>query len=179
MKRERPLGDEKDYATKKRPSRVAKKTVSYCNTSDSELEVDEDGYERSKINSFNKKANSTNSDSDEFELGPKADTRDSDKFKLGPEADTVLSEIELEATIKSSVKSSIGVDERKFAAKPCTTGVVVELTDKEKRATNKKIKEEVLQNIPQFKAVLGVPQAFGMDECWRLYKSVVLWSVQS
>jgi hypothetical protein len=107
---------------------------------------------RSKTKSFKKKANATNSNSDEFELGPKADT--------------VLSEIESEAAIKSSVKSSVGVDEQKFAAKPYTTGVVVELTDKEKRATNKKIKEEVLQKNPQFKAVLGVPQAFGMEH-WK------------
>ncbi len=142
LKREWPLADEKDYATKKRPSRVAKKTVSYCDTSDSELEFDKDGYERSKTNA-------TNSDSDEFELGP--------------EADTVLSEIDSEAAIKSSVKSSVGVDERKFAAKPYTTGVVVELTDKEKRATNKKIKEEVLQKIPQFKAELSVYNAFGPE----------------
>ena len=34
------------------------------------------------------------------------------------------------------------VDERKLAAKPSTTGVVVELTDKVKRAKNKNIKEE-------------------------------------
>ena len=34
---------------------------------------------------------------------------------------------------------------KKLAAKPYTTGVVVDLTDKEKRTTNKKIKEEVLQ----------------------------------
>jgi len=69
-----------------RPNRVAKKTVSYCNTSDSELKFDEDGYERSKTMSFKKKANATNSNSDEFELGPKADTSDSDEFKLDPEA---------------------------------------------------------------------------------------------
>ncbi len=51
------------------------------------------------------------------------------------------------AATKSSaaIKSSIGVDERKLAAKPSTTGVIIELTDKEKRAKNKKIKEEVLQ----------------------------------
>ena len=47
LKREWPLADEKDYATKKRPSRVAKKTVSYCNTSNSELDFDKDGYEQS------------------------------------------------------------------------------------------------------------------------------------
>ena len=77
-KRELSLADKKDYATKKRPSRVAKKTVSYCDTSNSELEFDEDGYERSKTKSFKKKANATNSsDSDEFKLGPKADTSDS------------------------------------------------------------------------------------------------------
>ena len=56
----------------------------------------------------------------------------------------------------AAIKSSIGMDERKLAAKPYTTGVVVELTDKEKRATNKKIKEEVLQKIHQFKAELSV-----------------------
>jgi len=153
LKREWPLADEKDYATKKRPSRVAKKTVPYCNTSNSELDFDKDGYEQSKTKSFKKKANATNSDSNEFELGP--------------EADTVLSEIESEAAIKSSVKSSVGVDERKFAAKPYTTGVVVELTDKEKRATNKKIKEEVLQKNPQFKAELSVYNAFG-PEHWKV-----------
>ena len=149
LKREWPLADEKDYATKKRPSRVAKKTVSYCDTSDSELEFDKDGYEGSK-----KKANATNSDSDEFELGP--------------EADTVLLEIESEAAIKSSVKSSVGVDERKFAAQPSTTGVVIELTDKEKRAMNKKIRTEVLRKTSQFKGVLGVHHAFGTcPDCFR------------
>ena len=45
----------------------------------------------------------------------------------------------------TAIKSSVGVDEQKLAAKPSTTGVVIELTDKEKRATNKKIKEELLQ----------------------------------
>jgi hypothetical protein len=48
--------------------------------------------------------------------------------------------------------------------------VVVELTDKEKRATNKKIKEELLQTNPQFKAVLGVPQAFGTEH-WKVLLS--------
>jgi hypothetical protein len=66
LKREWPLADEKDCTTKKRPSRVAKKKVSYCDTSDSELEFDKDGYEQSKTKSFKKKANATNSDSDEF-----------------------------------------------------------------------------------------------------------------
>ena len=70
----------------------------------------------------------------------------------------------------AAIKSSIGMDERKLAAKPYTTGVVVELTDKEKRATNKKIKEEVLQKNPQFKAVLGVPQAFGTEH-WKVLLS--------
>ena len=92
--------------------------------------------------------------SDEFELGPNEDT------ELSEIESEVLSEIESEAAIKSSVKSSVGVDERKFAAQPSTTGVVIELTDKEKRAMNKKIKEEVLQKNPQFKAVLSVPYAF-------------------
>jgi hypothetical protein len=58
------------------------------------------------------------------------------------------------------------VDERKLAAKPSTTGVVIELTDKEMRVMNKKIKEEVLQKMSQFKAVLGVPHAFGTEH-WK------------
>ena len=91
LKRELSLADEKVYATKKQPSRVAKKTVSYCDTSDSELEFNEDGYERSKTKSFNKKANATNSDSDEFKLSPDAD--DEDKSLV---YDTVLSEMESE-----------------------------------------------------------------------------------
>ncbi len=59
-------------------------------------------------------------------------------------------------TPSAAIKSSVAVDEQKLAAKPYTTGVVVELTDKEKGATNKKIKEEVLQKIHQFKAELSV-----------------------
>ena len=35
--------------------------------------------------------------------------------------------------------------------------------DKEKRATNKRIKEEVLQLMPQFKSVLSMPHAFGTN----------------
>jgi hypothetical protein len=54
-------------------------------------------------------------------------------------------------TPSAAIKSSVGVDEQKLAA-----GMVIELTDKEKRATNKKIKEEVLQKIHQFKAELSV-----------------------
>jgi hypothetical protein len=187
------------------------------------LEFDKDGYERSKTKKFNKKANATNSDSNEFELPPpEADTSESNEFEfeLDPEADTVLSEIEskdeemiglkrkknsnvqtqthkyaghpiavvideedAEATkpytaaksftaTKSStaIKSSVGVDEQKLAAKPSTTGVVVELTDEVKRAKNKNIKEELLQNISQFKAVLGVPNAFG-PEHWKVLLS--------
>ncbi len=44
-----------------RPSCVTKKTVSYCetSTSDLELEFDEDGYERFKTKSFKNKANAT------------------------------------------------------------------------------------------------------------------------
>jgi hypothetical protein len=44
-------------ATKKRPSRSAKKRVVYFDKSDSELESDEDGNEASKKRSFKKKAN--------------------------------------------------------------------------------------------------------------------------
>ena len=56
-----------------------------------ELEFNEDGYKRSKTKSFNKKANATNSDSDEFKLSPNAD--DEDKSLV---YDTVLSEMESE-----------------------------------------------------------------------------------
>ena len=126
-----------------RPSRIAKKTVSYCNTSDSELEFGEDGYERSKTKSFKKKANATNSNSNEFELGPEADTSDSNEFELGPKADTVLSKIE------SEDEKMIGLKRKKLTANSYTTGVV-ELADKEKRAMNKKIMEEALPKIHQF-----------------------------
>ena len=72
----------------------------------------------------------------------------------------------------AAIKSSVGVDKRKLAlaVMPYTTVVVFELTEKEKRATHKKIKEEVLQKNPQFKAVLGVPQAFGMEH-WKVLLS--------
>jgi len=135
-------------ALKKRPSRVAKKTVSYCNTSNSELENDEDGYELKK----KVKANTIDSDSDEFELGSDADDKDE-----AIAYDPVFSEP------SAAIKSSVHVYERKLAAKPSTTGVVVELTDKEKRVMNKKIRAEVLQKMPQSKAVLGVPNAFGTE----------------
>jgi hypothetical protein len=68
--------------------------------------------------------------------------------------------------LSTAIKSSVSVDEQKLAAKPSTTSVVVELTDKEKRATNKKFKEEVLQKMPQFEAVLGVPYVFGTEH-WK------------
>jgi hypothetical protein len=126
-----------------RPSRVAKKTVTYCDTSDSELEFDNDGYKQSTTKSFKKKANATNSNSDEFELGPEADTSDSNEFELGLKADTVLSKIE------SEDEKMIGLKRKKLTAKAYTTGVV-ELTDKEKRAMNKKIMEEALPKIHQF-----------------------------
>ncbi len=44
-------------APKKRPSRAAKKTVSYCDTCDSDMQSDEDGDEVSKKRRFNKIAN--------------------------------------------------------------------------------------------------------------------------
>jgi hypothetical protein len=46
-------------------------------------------------------------------------------------------------------------------------GVAVKLTDKEKRAMNKKILTEVLQKTSQFKAELSVPRAFG-PEHWKV-----------
>ena len=63
--------EDKDYATTKRPSRVTKKMVSYCE--DSELEFDEDSYEQSKTKSFKKKVKATtsNSDSVEVQAGPR------------------------------------------------------------------------------------------------------------
>ncbi len=55
-------------ATKKRPSRSTKKRVVYfSNSSNSELEFDEDGDEAPMKRSFKKNANTTDSDSDEFE----------------------------------------------------------------------------------------------------------------
>jgi hypothetical protein len=109
------------------------------------LENDEDGYELKK----KAKANTTDSDSDSDEEATKRSS------VTKPSA---------------AVKSSVGVDDRKLAAKPYTTGVVIELTDKEKRAMNKKIKEEVLQKIPQFKAELSVYNAFG-PEHWKVLLS--------
>ena len=109
------------------------------------MENDEDGYELKKKT----KANTTNSDSDSDEEATKRSS------VTKPSA---------------AVKSSVGVDDRKLAAKPYTTGVVIELTDKEKRAMNKKIKEEVLQKIPQFKAELSVYNAFG-PEHWKVLLS--------
>jgi hypothetical protein len=103
-KREWSLADKKDYAPKKRPSWVAKKTVSYCDTSESELEFDENGYERSKTKSFNKKANATDSDIDEFELGPDADDED-DSIAY----DTMLSE--MESAEDGDVEESMDFDE--------------------------------------------------------------------
>jgi hypothetical protein len=158
--------EDKDYATKKRPSRVTKKKVSYCE--DSELEFDEDSYEQSKTKSFKKMVKATNSDSDsvEFELGPEADTSDRDE-----EADTVHSEIESENVDPIAV---VFDEKDEVATKPSTdaksSAVSKSLTDKEKRATNKKMKKEVLQNIPQFKAVLSVPFAFG-PEHWKVLLS--------
>ena len=121
-------------ALKKRPSRVAKNKKTVSNTSDSELENDEDGYELKK----KAKANTTDSDSDEEATKQSTVTKSS-----------------------AAVKSSVRVNERKLAAQPSTTGVVIELADKEKRATNKKIKEEVLQKNHQLKAELSVNNAFG------------------
>jgi len=46
-------------------------------------------------------------------------------------------------------------------------GVAIELTDKEKRAKNKKILTEVLQKTSQFKAELSVPHAF-RPEHWKV-----------
>ena len=44
------------------------------------------------------------------------------------------------------------------------------MTDKEKRARNKKIRTEVLRKTSQFKSVLGVPHAFGMEH-WEELRS--------
>jgi len=44
--------------------------------------------------------------------------------------------------------------------------VVVDWTEKEKRTKNKKIRAEIFLKIPQFKAVLGVPYALGMEH-WK------------
>jgi hypothetical protein len=65
-----------------------------------------------------------------------------------------------EATKPSTAAKSFAVTKPSTAIK---SSIHVELTDKEKRATNKKIMEEVLPKIPQFKAVLSVPNAFGPE----------------
>ena len=67
-------------------------------------------------------------------------------------------------------KSSIRVDEQKLEAQPSTTGVVIELADKEKRATYKKIRTEVLQHIHLFKVDLSVYNAFGKEH-WKVLLS--------
>jgi hypothetical protein len=116
-----------------RPSRAAKKTVSFCDTSNLELEFDEDGYKRSKTKSFKKKANATNSNSDEFELGPKADTSDSKEFDMGPKADTVLSEIESEDEemigLKRKKNSNVQTQTHKYTGHPIA--VVIDEEDEE------------------------------------------------
>ena len=103
------------------------------------MENDADGCELKK----KAKANATDSDSDSDE---EATSKRSTAAKSSP-----------------GTKSSIRVDEQKLEAQPSTTGVVVELADKEKRATNKKSRTEVLQNIYLFKADLSVYNAFGKE----------------
>jgi hypothetical protein len=110
------------------------------------LENDADGCELKK----KAKANATDSDSDSDE---EATSKRSTVAKSSP-----------------GTKSSIRVDEQKLEAQPSTTGVVVELADKEKRATNKKIRTEVLQNIHLFKADLSVYNAFGKEH-WKVLLS--------
>ena len=65
--------DRKVPATKKRPSRSAKKRVVYFDKSDLELESDEDGDEAPKKRSFKKKANTENWVSN-VKMGSKAAT---------------------------------------------------------------------------------------------------------
>ncbi len=72
-KREWSLADVKVPATKKQPSRSAKKRVVYFDKSDLELESDEDGDEAPKKRSFKKKANTENWVSD-VKMGSKAVT---------------------------------------------------------------------------------------------------------
>jgi hypothetical protein len=74
---------------------------------------------------------------------------DEDGYELKKKAKANKEATKRSAVTKPSaaVKSSIRVNDRKLAAQPSTTDVVVELADMEKRATNKKIRTEVLQNI--------------------------------
>ena len=160
------------------------------------MEFDQDGYERSKTKSFNKKAKATDIDIDNFELGPNADDKDESIAY-----DTVLSEMESEddemiglkrkknseATKPSTVAKSSAVTKSSAAIKS-SVGMDERMTDKVKRAMNKKIMEKVLQKIPLYKAVLSVHHAFGMKH-WKeffsqmknngKYLSVVLWPVYS
>ncbi len=101
--------------------------------SDSELEFDEDGDD--------------NASSPLPPLPPQTQTHE----YAGHPIAVVIDEEDEEATKPSTaaksyaatksfaaIKSSVRVDERKLAAKPSTTGVVVELADKEKRVKNKR-----------------------------------------
>jgi hypothetical protein len=71
-------------------------------------------------------------------------------------------------TKSSAVTNSFTVTKPSAATKPSAT--TKSSQNKEKRATNKKIKEEVLQKMSQFEAVLGVPYAFG-PEHWKVLLS--------
>ena len=110
------------------------------------MENDADGCELQK----KAKANATDSDSDSDE---EATSKRSTAAKSSP-----------------GTKKSIRVDEQKLEAQPSTTGVVIELADKEKRATYKKIRTEVLQHIHLFKVDLSVYNAFGKEH-WKVLLS--------
>jgi hypothetical protein len=59
----------------------------------------------------------------------------------------VLSEIESEAAIKPSVKSSVGVDKQKLTTKPYITGAVVELTDKGRESRIRRLRKKYFKKI--------------------------------
>jgi hypothetical protein len=105
------------------------------------------------------------------------DSKDSDEYKLDPEEDiedksiTADSKSESESEDEEVTKPSATirpsiVTRPSAATKPSSTrpsdatkpsATTKSSTDKEKRATNKRIKDEVLRLMPQFKAELGEP----------------------
>jgi hypothetical protein len=137
-------------STQKTTSRVSKRPkniVSYRETIDSGLE-----------------SNATDSkDSDEYKLDPEEDIED--KSITADSKSESESEDEEVTKPSATIRPSI-VTRPSAATKPSSTrpsdatkpsATTKSSTDKEKRATNKRIKDEVLRLMPQFKAELGEP----------------------
>jgi hypothetical protein len=150
--------------------RAKNTTVSYCDTVNLGLESNAADSE----------------DSDEYELDPEEDIED-ESITADSESESELDDEEVideedEEVTKPSIatkpstatRTSLGTKPSTVTNSSTTTKPSATLSqDKEKRATNKKIKEEVLQNITQFKAVLGVPRAFGPEHWKELLSQMV------